>query len=181
MAAWGAYNSCGKKRQKQGLIALAIMTMIVLIIPIYLMIEGSQLQSYGQDLKQNSSSEQCEVVDIDFSDCEDDVSKQTVPDYTMISKEKCGIDMKLSQVEENKIGCTHKDDVYSINRTINCYVHNECDYYALNEYQDMIKSGNDTLITGIVVLCVVIFVWMVLGLSCLLGFWSEQGCCYRCR
>ena len=57
------YNTCSKRRQKQGLIGLFVVTLFVVGVAIALIVIGYDDQDYAQDLKENSSLDDCEIIE----------------------------------------------------------------------------------------------------------------------
>ena len=171
--ALGNYNKCNKRRRKQGLIGLGLVTVFVVGIAIALIVMGYDDYDYGQELKENSSLEECEIIEIDESSCDSDIKGKIIPDYILISPDKCGYNSTLSQVEGNEIECVANDDIKSMNQTYSCYVNDECDYYSFNQYDTLIDHGWNYLIAGIVVFACLAFIWILVGFLCIC---NTQNC-----
>mmetsp|Transcript_37033 Transcript_37033/g.32735 ORF Transcript_37033/g.32735 Transcript_37033/m.32735 type:complete len:185 (-) Transcript_37033:155-709(-) len=163
----GNYNKCNKRRQKQGLIGLFVVTLLVVGIAVALIVIGYNNNEDGQDLKENSTLEECEIFETKLSDCDSTQKGSTIPDYILIAPDKCGYNTTLTQAEGNEIGCTLNEDVKSMNQTYSCYVHDECGYYSFDQYSTLTDDGSKNIYAGIAVLSSILFVWILVGGICL--------------
>ena len=149
----GNYNKCNKRRRKQGLIGLGVVTLFIVGLAIALIVMGYDDYDYGQELKENSSLEGCEII---TSECD-----------IMIAPAKCGYNTTLSQAVGDEIGCSDIENIESINETYSCYVNNGCDHYSFDQYDTLINDGYNNLVAGITVMASIMFIWLLVTFLCL--------------
>ena len=167
-----------KLTNKQFCIGCGVCWFIMAMIMVILIIDGLDQVEYVEDYTDNSTAEQCEIVDVwieDICDCSktSDTCNGRAYGYEVVVQDKCG-NITIFEDDAFSIGCTSIGSNKVLNESYDCWVY-ECEAFSFKSIDNSLDAAKTQIIGCSVALGIAACI--VFGFCCygLLHLMKQKG------